>query len=524
MKYFLFIIFHLWFIASVIAQAPVMQWQKNYGGSQEDLGIAICLSPDGGYLIASTIRSSDGDVAFNYGSLDLWLVKIDSLGNIIWSRTLGGSFYDEATSIYSTPDNGYLIFGSTNSADGLVIGLHSPQNWGEDGWLVKTDSIGQIQWQHCYGGADNEIGTDLFITSDSCYLLSFRAQSSDGDISIAYGLEDYWLVKANSNGNIIWEKSFGGSSEDQATSCIETTNNKYIIAGGSVYDFGGYHGMPGLGGDAGVVQVDTSGNILWSRSYGGSVSEYLRDLLPADNGSFYALCETNSNDGDITNNYGLTDAWVFKADSSGNILWQKSFGGSCYERPFKLIRYHDGGIVIAGMSCSNDNWVTNAHGGWDYWIFKLDSMGNFEWGTTLGGTNDEEPNSIAETPDGGFIVCGYSKSSNGDLTSNNGVEDVWVVKLSSPTTDIPFTENRLMDFTASQREDNLYIRFFSKRNETTELKIFDINGLLLFAEKLQIHEGINYTNIPCNSFSTGMYVVEITGKQVEQRGKVFVFN
>ena len=522
MKVIVIICLNFYFLNYCISQVPIIQWEKTYGGSMSDYGYSICKTYDGCYLIAGSTESNDGDISFFHGANDFWLIKIDSLGTIIWEKTYGGSSSEEPTTVFQTFDHGFIIYGQTNSEDGDVSGLHedsifpSPQH---DGWLLKIDSIGQIEWQHCYGGTENDWGKDLIITPDSNYLLATEIESSDGDITAFYGITDYWFVKTDQSGSILWQRTFGGTDREYPNCCTAVNDSVYLIAGNTHFDFGGFHGS-NISSDMGIVKVNSNGNVLWSHCYGAAIGgELPYSLLPTANSGFIAVSEITSSGDDITQFYGGSDIWIFKADSTGGILWDKTYGGSGGDRPLKVIRTSDGGFVIAGYTLSNDIWVSNFHGLFDSWVIKLDSLGNFEWGKTLGGTNWDEAFSILETSDGGYIVCGFTESTDGDVNMNHGNADLWVVKLSS-TTDIPEIKNQLMDFTATQIQNQFKFQFFFKHKTTATCSILDLNGKKLFEENIIINEGINYQNIPCGSLSSGMYFISMDGKDIFAREKV----
>ncbi len=510
---------------NLTAQVPTIQWEKSFGGSMNDRGYSICNGSNGDFIIAGTTESSDGDISINKGFSDLWLIRIDSTGNLIWEKTLGGRDDEEACTVLKTYDGGYIILGETTSNDSDVSGLHMPNPFihSSDGWLVKTDSSGIIQWQKCIGGTDLDFGRDLTICLDSNYLITERIESSDGDVTNFHGgYDDYWLAKIDQSGNITWGNAFGGNSDDYPTCCTQTTDGNYIISGCSLYNFGGYHGPPGAGGgDIGLVKVDSSGNKIWSKCYGGTGGECARSIIPADNGGFFLVSENSSFDGDISTFYGDLDFWILYSDINGSIIWEKSYGGSGFDRPFQIIKSSDGGLVITGFTNSNDQWVSNNHGNDDFWVLKLDSLGNFEWEKSLGGTDEDRAYSILETPDGGYIVCGYTLSNNIDVTSNHGNEDVWVVKLSPPTLGIQTPENQFADFTAFQNDDQLIIRFFSKHSGTSQITFSNTLGKIILEKEITFREGINYTSINLPAITEGMYFINATGKGIG-KGKVFI--
>src|SRR5690606_22973755 len=200
------------------AQAPTIEWQKSLGGSGDDFGYSIQQTTDGGYIVGGHSNSTDGDVTGNHGGWDFWVVKLSNIGTIEWQKSLGGSGYDAATSIRQTTDGGYIIAGTSTSTDGDVTGNHGNSDY----WVVKLSNTGVIEWQKSLGGSGSDTGWDVKQTTDGgCIVVGFSS-SSDGDVTINYGFSDYWIVKLDSIGVITWQKSLGGNILDEAFSVQQT--------------------------------------------------------------------------------------------------------------------------------------------------------------------------------------------------------------------------------------------------------------------------------------------------------------
>ncbi len=244
--------------------------------------------------------------------------------------------------------------------------------------LLSANSFAQtplIEWQKSLGGTGGDFASSIQQTSDGGYIVAGYSGSNDGDVTGNHGNTDYWIVKLDNTGAIQWQKSLGGTSNDFASSIQQTSDGGYIVAG--------YNG---------------------------------------------------SNNGDITGNHGGgTDSWVVKLDSTGTIQWQKSLGGTSLDYASSIQQTNDGGYIIAGESSSDNGDVTVNHGGLDFWVVKLDTVGIIQWQKSLGGTSDDGAYSIQQTSDEGYIVAGYSGSNDGDVTGHHGGSDFdyWVVKLSA---------------------------------------------------------------------------------------------
>ncbi len=404
---------------------PHIQWQKTLGGSNFDQPFSIQQTYSGGYIVAGFTLSNDGDVTGKNKSNDFWIVKLDVSGNLQWQKTLGGSRIDFANSIQQTNDGGYIVAGSTESNDGDVTG----NNGGNDYWVVKLDAIGNIQWQKTLGGSGWDKAQSIQQTNDGGYIVTGLTESDDGDVTGNKGRANYWVVKLDVSGNIQWQKTIGGSNYDQAKSIQQTLDGGYVLAGYTLSNDGDVTGNKG-DEDYWVVKLDVSGNLQWQKTMGGSNKDQANSIRQTNDGGFVVAGWTSSWDGDVTENKAWMDYWVVKLDISGNLQWQKTMGGSNWDKANSIRQTNDGGFVVAGFTGSNDGDVTLSKGQSDYWVVKLDGSGNLQWEKTLGGSERDEGNSIQQTKDGGYIVAGYSKSNDGDVTGNKGSSDYWIVKLS----------------------------------------------------------------------------------------------
>ncbi len=412
------------------AQAPAIQWQKALGGTGQDWARSIEQTTDGGYIVAGNSHSSNGDVIGHHGNSDGWVIKLTSTGDIDWQRALGGSGYDETNSIKQTADGGYIVAGTSESNDGDVSGNHGF----EDLWVVKLSGTGAIEWQRSLGGTGGDLANCIKQTADGGYIVAGISNSNDGDVTGNHFMEDYWVVKLNSTGDIEWQRSLGGTDIDKAYSIKQTTDGGYIIAGETWSNNGdvtGNHGQI----DYWVVKLTSTGTIDWQKALGGTWSDFAHSIEQTADGGYIVGGYSNSINGDVTGNHGSFDHWVVKLTSLGVIEWQNSLGGTDFDGAYSIKQTADGGYIVAGFSGSNNGDVTGAQGGDDLWVVKLTSTGTIEWQKAMGGTGYDAAQSIQQTTDGGYIVAGISESNNGDVTGNHGGGDFWVVKLapSGPT-------------------------------------------------------------------------------------------
>ncbi len=359
------------------------------------------------------------DVSGNHGGSDFWIVKLDALGSIQWQKTLGGSESEQPKSIQQTADGGYIVASSSRSNDGDVSGIQGDQDF----WIVKLDAIGSIQWQRTLGGSDSDFALSIQQTADGGYIVAGHTWSYDGDVSGNHG-EDFWIVKLDASGSIQWQKTLGGSESEQPKSIQLTTDGGYIVAGGTHSndgDVSGNHGGgPPLTPDYWIVKLDGSGTIQWKKTLGGSGDEYAKSIQPTTDGGYIVAGYGRFNDGDVSGNHGEVDFWIVKLNGSGNIQWQKSLGGSDRDGAESIQQTTDGGYIVAGYTESNDGDVlgNHYHGQEDYWIVKLDGSGTIQWQKSFGGSENEGAESIQQTADGGYIVAGSARSNDGDILGN----------------------------------------------------------------------------------------------------------
>nr|QNO50754.1 hypothetical protein HAICDJOK_00014 [Methanosarcinales archaeon ANME-1 ERB6] len=377
-------------------------WNRTFGGTGNDVAYSVQQTSDGGYILAGYTGS------YGAGSADFWLVKTDSKGNEQWNKTFGGTGYDIAYSVQQTSDDGYILAGCTKS---YVAGSY-------DAWVVKTDSNGNMQWDKTLGGTDWDVAYSVQQTTDGGYILAGYTDSYGA------GLDDALLVKIDSNGSIQWEKTFGGTGWDQAKAVRQTTDGGFIIAG--------LTGPNGIDlANVWLVKTDFNGNKRWEKTFGGNswdTAESVRQT--SDGGYILAGCT-------LSYGAGGSDFWLVKTDSSGNKQWDKTFGGTDEDYAYSVQQTTDGGFILAGCSAPHSSPIlagcTDLYGagGSDAWLVKTDCNGKEQWNKTFGGTDDDYASSVQQTPGGGYILAGYTKSYGA------GSADFWLIKTMGEPTELP---------------------------------------------------------------------------------------
>lgn len=405
---------------------PTLQWQRSIGGASDDQGFDIQPTPDGGFISAGSSSSSNGDLSQNRGREDGWIIKFNQAGNIEWQKTYGGSYDDVLVKIKVVNGGGYIAIGYTTSNDGDVSGLHG----GDDIWVIRLDNSGNIIWQKCLGGSLIEFPGSVYQTSSGGFIVCGNSNSHDGDVSGVHpnisNFGDAWVVGLDASGNILWQHCYGGTGGESTGIIEETADGGFIFGCYSASNDGDVSGNSG--GDYWLVRINVSGNIIWQKCYGGIQGETPYSLVQVTDG--YVLAGISLSDGGQNDNHGRGDVWILKTDLNGNLLWQKFYGGTEIEFAHSLIRARDGGFLIAGMSKSSDGNLCKNYGEEDYLVLKINAAGNLEWQKSFGGTNKDKAFGIIEAPDGSIYINGSAISNDNDVTGNHGLSDLWLIKLS----------------------------------------------------------------------------------------------
>jgi hypothetical protein len=398
MKKKLQVVVALFIFGSAWAQAPAIEWQQNYGGSYFDYANSIHQTKDGGYIIAGSTESNDGDITENHGLTDFWVLKINNLGIIEWQKTFGGSNIEYAAKVLQTSEGGYIIAGTSSSNDGDVS-----ENYGSsDYWIVKISSLGDIEWQKTLGGSGLDSASWIKQTKDGGYIVGGRTESTDGGITNYHGDSDIWIVKLSALGIMQWKKTFGGSNYDDLSTIEQTTDGGYILAGSTDSNDGDVNGNHGSR-DIWIVKLSNSGNIQWQKTLGGSSYDSANCVLQTKDSGYIIAGRTYSSDGDVTINYGGFDFWVIKLTNEGNIQWQKTFGSSNSEFVDSIVQTNDDGYVVAGRVSSECFQCPPPFQ--KVWLIKLSNDGNMQWQKTIEGADSAMPGNFQQTADGGFIIA-----------------------------------------------------------------------------------------------------------------------
>ncbi len=363
-----------------------------YGGASADEARSVIQTSDGGYAIAGSTQS------FGHGGWDMWLVKTNSIGQIQWNQTYGTPNDDNAYQVIQLNDGGYAIVGSTWNQTRSALDLY----------MVRTDSTGNLIWALDYipsssgGSSDWGVAFSVIQTSDGNFMLCGSIR--DHPLHPTYDY-DAWVIKVSSTGQVLWDKPYFSSLDDGSSKIILTNDGGYAFVGATQSNFG-------QGGKMWLVKIDANGNQQWVSTFGGTggKTDNAMSLVQTQDGG-YAIAG-------YTYSFGAVgaDFCLIKTNSLGNLTWVKTYGGTGDDEAYSLVQTSDGGYALAGY--------TNSYGagGYDVWLIKTDSFGNIQWNTTYGGTGNDYAYSLIITNDGGFAIAGGTNSFGA------GNEDFFLVK------------------------------------------------------------------------------------------------
>lgn len=389
---FLFAFFIIMLLSCIegYSQSQDTLWTKTFGGTNIDVGYSVKETSDRSLIIAGYTRSFGPQ-----SGRRVWLVRTSRNGELLWMNTFGGNSDDEGYSVVQSNDGGFAVAGYISSFGA----------GGKDVYLVKTDSLGNELWTRTFGGAQDDEGYSLLQTADGGFLIAGVSSS------FTSGSRDVWLVRTNASGMMLWSRNLGGLSSDGAWSVKQTSDGGYIVAGWT-FSYG-----PGAVGNAWLVKTDSSGNLQWHKPFGGGDVDRAYDVCQTVDGGYAATGYTSSSGA------GLDDMYLIRTDSAGNELWTRTIGGTGRDYGQSIAQSTaDGGFYIAGYTLSF------GAGSEDAWFVKTDVNGNMLWNKTLGGSASDAAYSVQLTSDGGAVIAGYT------LSYGSGVHDLRLIKFAPAAT------------------------------------------------------------------------------------------
>jgi len=356
------------FIRHMAAQG-VVYWEAVLGGSGMEMLADIVPSPDGGVVVLGTTDSEDGDPGTGQGFMDIWAVKLNNRGEVIWQRRMGGSGNDRGYSIASNSEGGYIVGGSSGSRNG---DMRSNRYSGIDTWLARLDENGKLLWERHLGGNKNEWPTVIKEVRPGWFLVMNGSNSSDGFVERSLGEKDAWIFLMDSWGNIEWQTTLGASKNDEIHDCLVAANGDLLLAGTTLSSNGMIPTQRGRG-DFWLVRLSSKGEFKWSQTYGGTWAEGISSICPSVTGEGYLLSGlTKSRDGDVDTLRGFYDALLIHVDEMGNKIWSGTLGHAAKDALFSVVPTSNGTYVGVGFSEINpepaEDEIIPHIGGFDVWV------------------------------------------------------------------------------------------------------------------------------------------------------------
>jgi uncharacterized delta-60 repeat protein len=356
-------------------------WKRTYGGTSVEGAGAITPTPDGNFIVTG------GTGSFGAGGLDAYILKIKPDGDTLWTKTYGGTNYDCANGITPTPDGNFIVVGDKSSYGSA----------GSDVYILKIKPDGDTLWTKRYHDALGVSAQAVTPTPDGNFIIAGYEQTLTGN-------HDVCLLKIKPDGDTLWKKRYGGTSRDEATAIISTSDGNFLVAGITI-SFGAG------GGDAYLLKIKPDGDTLWTKTYGGASWDQASAITPTSDGNFIVVGYTYS--------FGAGNPVIYllKINSDGDTLWTKRYGGTYDNWANAITPTSDGNFIIVG--------TTNSFtaGSIDVYLLKIKPDGDTLWTKRYGGPNGDGAGAIAPTPDGNFIVAGSTNSSTA------GTSDIWLISI-----------------------------------------------------------------------------------------------
>jgi hypothetical protein len=531
-------------------------WEKSFGGQHAEYLFDAQPTADYGFILAGSSLSdkSGNKTDDNQGDLDYWVWKMDEKGELEWQKSFGGSGSDLLQSIKNTRDGGFILAG-TSSSNPLSLGQGQAGVKKDscrgvtDFWVIKLDAKGEEQWQKTIGGSGQDDVLTVFQTRDGGYMVGGSSSSSlevngnsnfngnsNSNVNEKNGKEkpdlygktehsrgnmDYWIVKLDKNGEVQWQKTYGGDYADLLRSMEQTKDGGYIL--------GGYSNSPQSGekadanngiGDYWIVKIDGEGEIEWQKTYGGNEDDQLYAIQQTEDGGYVAGGNSNSTGaltavgGSVRNG---TDYWIIKMDENGTIVWSETYDFGKVDILTSLVENKDHTYLIGGYSSPGPSERGEKDGINDYIALKIDEKGEILWEETVGSDGEDILKKMIETRDGGYLMTGTSSGkASGDKKTAMGSNDFWVVKLKDKqkpiqprATGIEAIPNPATTFT------NIIIGYEFESGTATvvdmsgrTLQQFSITNRTVPVDLSRYPNGVYIVNIKTNVQSDGVKVIK----------------
>jgi hypothetical protein len=370
---------------TLYGEIPDTIWTRTHGGGNDDFGFSIVPTSDNGFIITGKIMPVFGRF------WDTYLLKTDASGDTIWLKTYGSEYDELGTSVQQTADGGYILAGSTQP-----FGLGYVKVY-----LVKTDAIGDTLWTKTLGETENDAAYAVRQTADNGYAITGYS------FSWVTGGPDVLLMRTNSQGDVMWTKTYGGLYDDMGYSLEQTTDGGYVIAG--------FKGEP-FEHDVFILKTDSKGDTIWTKTYGGRYDDVASSIQQTRDGGYIAVGHTTSFTADQN-----PDVYLIRMDSKGDTLWTRTYGDMYNDVGYAIRQLSDNGYIIVGYT--GQEFVPGLRVDFDVYLIRTDENGNMLWAKTYGGEEMDIGVDVGMTVDDGYVIVGQTNSFGA------GATDVYLLKL-----------------------------------------------------------------------------------------------
>jgi len=412
-----------------------LAWVETFGGSGIDQATAVVTTEDGAYMVVGSTYSNDGHFAGlkSTTDADYFLMRVRPDGGVDWTKVYGGDDDELATGITKTSDGGYVLVGysrSDNCFTGSNGGFH-------DYYILKVDTQGNEIWCQNFGYPGSDQAQNIIETREGDLMVTgfFDVSASGGqgnddreNAGTLHGVGEYWGIKLDADGQFFWKRYFGGSNNDRSYNVMQTNDGGFVLIGSSESDDFDITDSKGSY-DYWAVKLSAEGDLEWTRSFGGSEIDIAYDIATTLDGNFLIVGDARSNDQDVSTNYGNADIWLVEIDPQGNLIWEKSLGGSMFDSAKDLLPMNDNLYCVTGSSRSNDVDVTTNNGENDAWTVVVDAQGTIIFEMAIGGSSLDFSEGAAQGVDGALLIVGNTESSDGDVIQNLGYKDILIYKI-----------------------------------------------------------------------------------------------
>lgn len=484
------LIFFLFFLMSISFGQIIHTFQKTYGCLGYNYGRCSYQTGDGGYIIL-------GNKTGFSGGTDIYLVKTDTVGKIIWDKAIGGTEIDWANDFKITHDKGYIITGYTNALFGN----------GYDVLLVKTDSMGVVQWSKVYGGTDWDMGNSVIEDKDHNYLVAGESYSN------SFGDADVYIIKTDSIGDTLWTKHYGGTGTDIAYSIDTTYTSGYVVAGVT-------RKLTDTTYDAYLLSIKKNGDTLFTKKYGDSLDDKFYCARQVDDSSFI-ICG-------YTENYGALqkDGWIIKMDTLGDTTGTKgwiqifSFSNIGNEEYYDIKRSWTNGFITIGYT------TTWGNGGSDVYPVLTDNGGWFVYGPSCGGSRYDIGYSVNLTKDSCYIYTGTTES------YGFGLSNIYFIKTDKtgycagpPTHEVGINESEnvssiKINIYPNPTKDIANIIIGETSDKKINITLYNVLGEILFQDNFNCNKNLSNYKIDLSSYPDGIYFVQLRSSLFTTTSKV----